>query len=60
MNFAVPNFLPVMPEIFLLVAICSLLVIDLFLPDEKRGVTYALAHLLGRLTKHFHATGKWL
>jgi NADH-quinone oxidoreductase subunit N len=33
------------PEIFLLLAICTILVIDMYLPDEKRNLTYALSVL---------------
>lgn len=37
------NLLSLYPEIFLLLAICAILLIDMFLPDEKRDVTYALS-----------------
>ena len=39
------NLIPLYPEIFLLLAICAILLIDMFLPDEKRNVTYALSVL---------------
>jgi NADH-quinone oxidoreductase subunit N len=38
-----PIMLPAYPEIFLLAAGCAILVIDLFLPDGARWVTYALS-----------------
>src|SRR5437879_1916848 len=36
------NLIPVYPEIFLLIATCAILLIDMFLPDEKRNITYLL------------------
>jgi len=41
--FELPNFFPALPEIFLLVAACTLLIVDLFVKSERRGVTLALA-----------------
>ncbi|HEX4886324.1 MAG TPA: NADH-quinone oxidoreductase subunit NuoN [Casimicrobiaceae bacterium] len=43
------NLAPVMPEILLLTAACAILIVDLFLPDERRSVSYWLtqAALLG-------------
>ena len=43
------NLAPVMPEVVLLASACAILVIDLFLPDDRRGVSYWLtqAALLG-------------
>jgi NADH-quinone oxidoreductase subunit N len=38
-----PIMLPAYPEIFLLAAGCAILVIDLFLPDRTRWVSYALS-----------------
>lgn len=43
MNFVTPDFMPAMPEIFLLTMVCAILVIDLFLKDESRGATYMLS-----------------
>ena len=40
-----PSLLPVLPEIILLVAACAVLLIDLFLPDERRHVSYWLTQL---------------
>lgn len=37
------NLTPVLPEIFLAVAIMGILLVDLFLKDEKRNVTYVLS-----------------
>ena len=45
MNFAMPNLLPAYPEIFLLIMVASILVVDLFLPPALRYVTYALTQL---------------
>ncbi|MES2934600.1 MAG: NADH-quinone oxidoreductase subunit NuoN [Pseudomonadota bacterium] len=43
------NLIPVLPEIFLLVSASLILLVDMFLPDEKRYITYRLsiAALLG-------------
>ena len=37
------NLIPVLPEIFLAIAIAAILLIDLFLKDEKRYITYVLS-----------------
>ncbi|MDB5773980.1 MAG: proton-translocating NADH-quinone oxidoreductase, chain family protein [Herbaspirillum sp.] len=39
------NLIPVYPEIFLLIAASAILLIDMFLPDAKRIVTYYLSLL---------------
>ena len=39
------NLIPVYPEIFLLIASCAILLIDMFLSDAKRHVTYTLSIL---------------
>ncbi|MFZ6767666.1 NADH-quinone oxidoreductase subunit NuoN [Undibacterium sp. Di26W] len=39
------NLIPLYPEIFLLLAICVILLIDMFLADSKRNVTYVLSLL---------------
>ncbi|HYD96106.1 MAG TPA: NADH-quinone oxidoreductase subunit NuoN [Noviherbaspirillum sp.] len=36
------NFVPVYPEIFLLIATSAILLIDMFLSEAKRGITFAL------------------
>ncbi|MFA7632934.1 MAG: NADH-quinone oxidoreductase subunit NuoN [Thiohalomonadaceae bacterium] len=43
MNFLLPDFLPALPEIFLLGMICLILLLDLFLSDKQRIVTYLLS-----------------
>ncbi len=43
MNFVTPDFMPAMPEIFLLTMVCVIMIIDLFLKDESRGATYVLS-----------------
>ena len=42
---ATMNYLAALPEIVLLVAACGILIADLFVPDERRNVTYALSML---------------
>lgn len=37
------NLISLYPEIFLVIAICSILLIDVYLPDSKRGITYVLS-----------------
>jgi NADH-quinone oxidoreductase subunit N len=37
------NLFAALPEIVLLVAACAILIADLFVPDERRNVTYALS-----------------
>lgn len=37
------NLIPVLPEIFLAIAVCAILLIDLFLSDAKRYITYVLS-----------------
>jgi len=39
------EYLPAVPELFLLSALCGVLVLDLFLTDKQRDVTFALAQL---------------
>ncbi|MFZ6747385.1 NADH-quinone oxidoreductase subunit NuoN [Undibacterium sp. Ren11W] len=39
------NLIPLYPEIFLLLAICVILLVDMFLADDKRNLTYALSLL---------------
>ncbi len=45
MSFEMPNIIPAIPEVFLLGMICTILVIDLFLSDRSRIITYLLAQL---------------
>ncbi len=43
MNFQLPQFLPAVPELFLLGMICAIVVVDVFLSDRHRLVTYWLS-----------------
>ncbi len=45
MNFEMPNFLLALPEIFVLGMACVLLLIDLFLKDQDRYLSYLLSLL---------------
>ena len=45
MNFTMSNLLPAYPEIFLLVMVSAILVIDLFLEQHQRYITLALSQL---------------
>lgn len=51
MSFTMPDFMPALPEMFLLGMICFILLLDLFLSERNRVVTYLLAQstLLGAL-----------
>jgi len=46
MQFAVPDFAPALPEIFLLAGTCFVLLADLFVKDSQRFVTYLLAQIV--------------
>lgn len=45
MNFVAPDFMPVLPELFVLTMTCLVLVIDVFLEQRQRHITYGLAQL---------------
>ncbi len=45
MPFIQPNLLPALPEMVMLAMACLVLVVDLFLPQEKRGFTVLLSLL---------------
>lgn len=45
MNFVTPDFVPAYAEIFVLAATCVVLVVDVFLRDGQRGITYTLTML---------------
>lgn len=45
MNWADLNLLPALPELFLLGAVSLILILDLFIRDEQRYLTYALSLL---------------
>jgi len=44
-DFITPNFQPAVAEIFLLTMACVVLLVDVYLPPEKRGITYLLTQL---------------
>ena len=46
MQFAVPDFAPAYPEIFLLAGTCFVLLADLFVKDSQRIITYLLAQIV--------------
>ncbi|MDH5327881.1 MAG: NADH-quinone oxidoreductase subunit NuoN [Gammaproteobacteria bacterium] len=43
MNFEMPNFAPAIPEIFVLSMACLILIVDLYLSEKNRVVTYLLS-----------------
>jgi NADH-quinone oxidoreductase subunit N len=43
MNFTMPDFLPVLPEMVLLGLICLILLVDLFMAEHQRIVTWLMA-----------------
>lgn len=45
MQFDISNLIPVLPEIFILTVACSVLVIDLFLKEEQRVISYSIAQI---------------
>ncbi|MBZ4195083.1 MAG: NADH-quinone oxidoreductase subunit NuoN [Candidatus Contendobacter sp.] len=45
MNFVAPDFMPVLPELFVLAMTCFIVVIDVFLEQRQRHITYGLAQL---------------
>ena len=49
-EFMQPNLLPALPEIVMLAMACLVLVVDLFLPQERRGITLLLTILALVLT----------
>ncbi len=55
MNFEIPNFMPALPEIFVLGMACFILILDLFLSERSRVVTYLLtqATLVGAFILSF-------
>ncbi len=57
MNFVTPDFMPAMPEIFLLTMVCAILIIDLFLKDDSRGATYMLSLIALAATAVLSFTG---
>ncbi len=45
MNFVAPDFVPVLPELFVLAMACLVLVVDVFLEQRQRHISYGLAQL---------------
>ncbi len=45
MNFEAPNIIPAIPEITLLSLACLVLVVDLFVEQENRIITYLLSQV---------------
>ena len=45
MPFEMPSLIPVLPELFILTMTCVILVVDLFLKDEQRVISYGLAQV---------------
>ena len=43
MNFEMPNFSPAIPEIFILSMACIILILDLYVSDKNRVITYLLS-----------------
>ncbi len=43
MAFQVPDMTPALPEIFVLTMACIILVVDVFLPERRRALTYLLS-----------------
>ncbi len=42
MSFTVAELVPLLPEIFVLCMLCTILIVDLFLPDDLRFLSYGL------------------
>ena len=57
MNWTSLNPWVATPEIFLLCAVCAILLLDLFISDAKRGVTYVLTLLTLLVTGVLVASG---
>jgi NADH-quinone oxidoreductase subunit N len=43
MSVSLTEFMPLIPEIFLLTMVCVILIVDLFLHEEMRAITYLLS-----------------
>ena len=46
MNIPIPDLAPAATELFLLAGACAVLLIDLFIRDERRWITQVLAQLV--------------
>jgi len=56
--FTMPNFAPATAEIVVLVMACAILVVDLFIPDRRRWITYTLC--MATLALAAFATAVWV
>ena len=45
MQFDMPSLIPVLPEVFILTMACVVLVVDLFLEQEQRIISYGLTQV---------------
>lgn len=45
MPFEMPSLIPVLPELFLLTMACVILVVDLFLTDDQRFISYGMSQV---------------
>ncbi len=45
LGFELPNFMTALPEIFVLAMACVILIVDLYLSDRRRAITYHLSLL---------------
>jgi NADH-quinone oxidoreductase subunit N len=59
MNFEIPQFTPVVPEMFIAGMACLILLVDLFVPERQRGITHwlSLATLAGAAILSFRLVG---
>ncbi len=59
MDFEMPQFALALPEIWLLGAACTVLVVDLFAPGQRRGATFALTQLALLSTAALAVATQW-
>jgi NADH-quinone oxidoreductase subunit N len=45
MSFHIPEIMPVVPELILMLAACAVLVVDVYLPDRSKHITYQLGQV---------------
>jgi NADH-quinone oxidoreductase subunit N len=59
MNFEMPDFMPALPEIFILIMACTILLVDLFISKDNKVITYAIAQfsLIGAAVLTFDQFG---
>ena len=61
MSWADLNLMPALPEIVLLIVVSAILIIDLFVKGERRGVTYLLSMLaLPDCAQAWRPSARWL